>query len=79
MLLNILADFSKEDGAVIFVGDSVRDIEAAIAAKVQPVLVRTGNGHACYKEAQSLGAVVFDDLQAVVSALLASGQEAFLT
>jgi len=56
------------------VGDSMRDIEAALAAGCKPVLVRTGNGRKAEKE---LGkhrpqVAVYDDLAAFVSALIAT-------
>lgn len=35
---------------VPFVGDSMRDIEAAIAANAKPVLVHTGNGQKTYQK-----------------------------
>ncbi|MCC5795612.1 MAG: D-glycero-beta-D-manno-heptose 1,7-bisphosphate 7-phosphatase [Chromatiales bacterium] len=56
------------------IGDSVRDIEAALAAGASPILVRTGNGAA--SEAEVLrrwpGMPVYPDLAAAVDALLAS-------
>lgn len=74
----MLVDIGKRLGVsldkVHAVGDSMRDIEAALAAGARPVLVRTGNGRAT--EAQ-LGAsreavAIHDDLAAFTAALLAS-------
>jgi D-glycero-D-manno-heptose 1,7-bisphosphate phosphatase len=59
-----------------FVGDSERDLVAARAAGVRPVLVRTGKGMMTERSlaAESLARVVcFDDLAAFVEDLLASG------
>lgn len=62
------------------VGDSMRDLEAAIAAGAQPVLVRTGNGGQTEQQAAAgedprLRAVpVYDDLAGFVDHhMLASG------
>ena len=46
-----------------FVGDSIRDIQAALRFGCLPVLVRTGNGKAIEAEAKAAGVkYVFDDL-----------------
>ena len=54
------------------VGDSLRDLEAAVAAGATPILVRTGNGKAVARRLpKSLRSVsVFDNLAAVADALL---------
>ena len=44
-----------------FVGDSIRDIEAAIAGGCQPILVKTGNGQKTAKNS-TLSVPVYDDL-----------------
>ena len=55
-----------------FVGDSMRDVEAAWNAGCTPILVRTGNGRSV--EANSVpaleGVPVFDDLASCATALL---------
>ena len=53
------------------VGDSLRDLDAAVEVGAQPILVKTGKG----LKSLSLGGLpaqtlVYDDLQSVVSALL---------
>lgn len=56
-----------------FVGDSLRDLQAAQTHGCRPVLVRTGNGAATQSmlENSGLGSIeVFDDLHAVADALL---------
>lgn len=52
------------------IGDSKRDIEAAVAAGAQPVLVKTGNGTQVAHENPSFPYPVFDDLNSAVEALL---------
>lgn len=74
MLLDIARRLGAALDKVHAVGDSMRDIEAALAAGAQPVLVRTGNGRATEER---LGAsrevvTVYDDLAAFTSALLAT-------
>jgi D-glycero-D-manno-heptose 1,7-bisphosphate phosphatase len=57
---------------VYAVGDSLRDIQAARAAKCRPVLVRTGNGRKAEKELgkDRADVAVYDDLAAFAAALL---------
>ena len=61
---------SLDDVPVI--GDSLRDLEAAMTAGARPILVRTGNGHKT--EASLTGELaeteVFDDLSAAAAALI---------
>lgn len=55
----------------LFVGDAVRDMQAAIAAGCRPVLVRTGGGAAAEPAARALGVDwVADDLAAVARELI---------
>lgn len=44
MLLEALVDFEADAADTPFVGDAVRDVEAAFAAGCLPVLVKTGKG-----------------------------------
>jgi len=57
---------------VPMIGDSLRDLEAAMSAGGRPILVRTGNGRKT--EAELTGALakteVFDDLSAAAAALI---------
>lgn len=56
---------------VPFVGDSLRDMEAARAAGARPVLVRTGNGRETEHTVPDLiGVDVYDDLAGFVDAWL---------
>lgn len=52
------------------VGDSLRDILAAQAAGATPILVRTGKGEKMLAKGIPEGVAVYDDLAAVVDALL---------
>jgi len=72
MYLQIAEHFDTALDDVPVVGDSLRDLEAAVAAGAQPVLVRTGNGLQTESLLQGkLEAVpVFDDLAAFVSDLV---------
>ena len=72
-LLHRLARYYNTDlGGVPVVGDSLRDLEAAVTANARPILVRTGNGRKT--EAALDGSFrateVFDDLAAVAAALV---------
>jgi len=60
-----------------FVGDSLRDLEAAVRAGCQPVLVRTGKGEqtaARGRDALPVGTVIHDSLADYVDALLGGGR-----
>jgi D-glycero-D-manno-heptose 1,7-bisphosphate phosphatase len=64
--------FDAELDGVAIVGDSLRDLEAAVAAGAQPVLVRTGNGLETEGLLQDgLAAAVFDDLAAFARSFVA--------
>ena len=53
------------------VGDSLRDISAALAVGAKPILVRTGKGIKTEQDPQlPVETVIYDDLDAVVTALL---------
>jgi len=53
------------------IGDSLRDLQAAIAAGAKPILVLTGKGKRTLHELEEFGDVpVYDDLAAVVEDIL---------
>ena len=56
MLIRAMNEFGASPDQTCFVGDSLRDIEAAIAAGCYPILVRTGNGRRDEAAARALGA-----------------------
>ncbi|MDZ7668381.1 MAG: D-glycero-beta-D-manno-heptose 1,7-bisphosphate 7-phosphatase [Gammaproteobacteria bacterium] len=65
MLLEIMAELGVAASDTVFVGDSLRDLEAAAAAGCRSALVRTGNGTAAEAQAAVMGIVwVGDDLGA---------------
>ena len=70
MLQTIARHYQAELAGVWFVGDSMGDLEAAIAVGAQPVLVKTGKG--CRTLAKSLpnGTLIFEDLAAVARKLI---------
>ena len=54
------------------IGDSLRDVQAAIAYGLQPILVRTGNGSVTAKSEQLPRNIpIYDDLAQAVDTLLA--------
>lgn len=72
LLLQLSRKYGVSLDNVPVVGDSVRDIEAAVAVGARPVLVRTGNGASAEKTLQDRGvkAEVYADLAAAVDELL---------
>ena len=79
LLLQILADYDAKSGQVIAIGDSLRDLQAARAVNMVPVLVRTGKGTnteaslANNKNAEQFADVkIFDNLSQAVDAILSN-------
>ena len=64
LLLQLSRNYSVPLTGVPIVGDSVRDIDAAVAAGSRPILVRTGNGTQSEAELAKRGLEidVYDDL-----------------
>ena len=63
MFIDICNQFNVAPKTVIAVGDSERDIQAALAAGCRPVLVLTGNGKKAFKKGDLPENVrVFEDL-----------------
>lgn len=73
----LLRDLSRLYGVslerVPVIGDSLRDIDAAVAAEARPILVLTGNGQKTEAELNEQGRTVetFVDLAAAANALIA--------
>jgi D-glycero-D-manno-heptose 1,7-bisphosphate phosphatase len=63
--------FGRDLAGVPFVGDARRDLEAAVAAGAEPVLVRGGKGERTEAEGVPEGTAVFDDLAAFADYWLA--------
>lgn len=73
LLLNARARFplAAARGA-FFIGDTVRDAQAALAASCTPIHLRTGNGARDEAQVRALGvALVFDDLAAAADWVIA--------
>jgi len=71
LLRRIDSELGVELAGQWMIGDSIKDIAAARAARMQPVLVRTGNGVSVERELQDkTDVLIFDDLAAAVDSLL---------
>lgn len=70
LLLQIAEHYNIRLKGVWFVGDSLRDLQAAVTVGAQPVLVKTGKGVDTARKELPAGTLVFDDLAAVADALL---------
>jgi len=68
MLLAIQKDFQVKNTEMIFIGDSVKDFEAASQVGCRFILVKTGNGAASAKKLPDV--LTFENLHSAVSALL---------
>ncbi len=73
LLKKIIAKYKPDPTKTIFIGDSLRDIQAAHAVSCNPILVLTSKGRATYEKGEGLeGVPVFEDLAAAVEGLLNS-------
>lgn len=70
LLVNAIESARAPRHATVLVGDDVRDLEAARAAGIAPVLVRTGKGRLTEAAVAHTGVPVFEDLREFTSALL---------
>ncbi len=72
LLLDLMDKLAVAPEETLFVGDSERDLKAALAAGVRPVLVLTGNGRRTESAARKLGVTdIYEDLPAFARALVA--------
>lgn len=71
MLQQIAAHYATPLAGIWFVGDSMGDLEAALAVHCQPVLVKTGKGERTLAKGLPERTLIFDDLSAVADHLLA--------
>lgn len=71
LLLQIAAYFKADLKDALLIGDAARDIECAKAAGCPAVLVKTGKGLRTLGTSSDIQVDVFDDLAAVVNAILA--------
>ena len=72
LLLQLADHYDTDLAGVPVIGDSLRDIQAAVAVGARPLLVRTGNGRNTEASlSEELGEIeVFDDLTAATAALV---------
>ena len=64
--------FGRELDGVPAIGDSLRDLQAALAAGAQPILVKTGKGERTLEQSIGIAQLpVYANLSAAVDALLA--------
>lgn len=77
LLLRAIEAAGIPASATVVVGDDLRDLEAAGAAGVAAVLVRTGKGRFTEAAAARAGVPVFDDLRAFASAFVVPSRLAF--
>jgi D-glycero-D-manno-heptose 1,7-bisphosphate phosphatase len=72
LLLQIAERFNVDLGGVPVVGDSLRDLQAAVAAGAKPYLVLTGKGMRTREDPNlPAGTLIYRDLDAVVADLTA--------
>lgn len=73
LLREIASRHGVDLAGVPAIGDSLRDLEAAMAVGAMPVLVRTGKGRAAEERLPAhWGVLVFDDLAQAAQALVAA-------
>ena len=71
LLQQIAESFSIDLHGVPVIGDSARDLDAAIAADAQPILVRTGNGRKTEETLVKDSEIpVYENLSAAVTAII---------
>ena len=73
MLYEIARHYAVSLHGVPIIGDSLRDLQAAVAARARPILVRTGNGQQTAEKlpAELAEIDVYENLAAAATALLA--------
>ncbi|SMB26397.1 D,D-heptose 1,7-bisphosphate phosphatase [Sterolibacterium denitrificans] len=72
MLQEISARYNTDLAGVPVVGDSLRDLQAAVAVAAQPILVLTGKGRQTAEDPElPPGTLVFSDLAALVARITA--------
>lgn len=70
LLEQISQHYQQPLTGVWFVGDSLRDLQAAVSANAVPVLVKTGNGAKTAQQSLPAGTLVFQDLADAADYLL---------
>lgn len=72
MFKEIAEHFQQPLEQAICIGDSLRDIQAALTVKAKPVLVLTGNGHRTVEELNGIELPIYPDLAHAVAGILKS-------
>ena len=76
MLYTISERLNIDLSSVVVVGDSLRDMQAAMATAAKPVMVRTGKGQKTLDNNKGLEHIpAYDDLASFVSTLLAPKED----
>lgn len=71
MYLEIASRWGADIKGVPVIGDSLRDLEAAIAVGATPILVKTGKGERTLAELSGLGGIkIFEDLSCAADELI---------
>ena len=77
LLVQILADYDVKAEDVIAIGDSLRDLQAAMSVNMIPMLVRTGKGSKTESSLRNDGKFsdvrIFDNLGQAVDAVIGKG------
>jgi len=76
MIYTITERLDIDPSKVVMVGDSLRDMQAAMATAATPIIVRTGNGQSTLDSNKGLEHIpAYNDLASYVEALLAPKEE----
>lgn len=76
MLYTICERLDVDPSTMVLVGDSLRDMQAAMATAATPIIVRTGKGQKTLDSNNGLEHIpAYDDLASYVDALLAPTEE----
>ena len=76
LIERLMRFYAAHPDRVTVIGDSLRDLEAAVAAGARPVLVRTGNGKKTESRLDNTlaGTPVFDDLASAAQSIIEASQ-----
>lgn len=76
MLYTICERLDIDPSKMVLVGDSLRDVQAAMATAATPIIVRTGKGQKTLDSNKGLEHIpAYDDLASYVDALLAPAED----
>jgi D-glycero-D-manno-heptose 1,7-bisphosphate phosphatase len=73
LFLNFARDIGRDLAQIYAVGDSYRDIEAALAAGAQPLLVKTGKGCTTLQNHPQLTVPIFENLYEAATYIASQG------